>query len=415
MSKRQRQRARQPTEQRSVQGAENALLGYWLKGDDLTLPTGYVRLSENPEVRMAVDRIADLVSTMTIHLMQNTDEGDIRVRNELAKKIDVNPYSLMTRKDWMYYIVHTMLLEGDGNCVVFPTTREGLIDELIPLPPYMVTFPPPMQNDIGAVTGYQVSIQGRLYNHDEVLHFKINPDPDRPWIGRGYRLILKDVVGNLKQAAATKKAFMGDKWRPGVIVMVDADSDNFTSEEKRKELVNRYIGDGRSGEPWILPDGIIRVETVKPLSLQDIAIHESVNIDKRTVAAMLGVPAFFVGVGDFRKDEYNAFIQTRIGPLAKGIEQELTRKLLFSPDLFFRFNSRSLYSYSLLDLVTAGTALVDRNTLRRNELRDWIGMSPDPEMRELIVLENYIPADLLGEQNKLKNIKTALQEGGDDG
>jgi HK97 family phage portal protein len=415
VSKKQRQRARQPTQQRGVQGVENTLLGYWLKCDDLTLPSGYVRLSENPEVRMAVDRIADLISSMTIHLMRNTDEGDIRVRNELSRKIDINPYSLMTRKDWMYFIVHTMLLEGDGNCVVFPTTRDGLIDELIPLPPHSVTFLPPIQNGIGAATSYQVSIHGRVYNHDEVLHFRLNPDPQQPWIGRGYRLILKDVVANLAQAAKTKNAFMGDKWRPSVIVMVDADSSQFASEEERDKLIERYIGSGQSGKPWILPEGIIRIETVKPLSLQDIAIHESVQIDKRSVAAMLGVPAFFVGVGDFKKDEYNAFIQTRILPLAKGIEQELTRKLLFSPDLFFRFNARSLYSYSLIDLVTAGTALVDRNTLRRNELRDWIGMSPDPEMNELIVLENYIPADLLGEQNKLKDIKKALQEGGDDG
>ena len=410
MSKRQRQRARQPTETRSSEG----LLGYWLKGDDLTLPSGYVRLSENPEVRMAIDRIADLVSSMTIHLMQNTNDGDIRVRNELSRKIDINPYSLMTRKDWMYYIVHTMLLEGDGNCIVFPTTRDGLIDELIPIPPGLVSFPPPAQNALGVVTGYWVSLQGRVYSHDEVLHFRVNPHPDKPWIGQGYRFILKDVVANLAQASKTKNAFMGDKWRPSVIVMVDADSSQFANEEERDKLIDRYIGSGQSGKPWILPEGIIRVETVKPLSLQDIAIHESVQIDKRSVAAMLGVPAFFVGVGDFKKDEYNAFIQTRILPLAKGIEQELTRKLLFSPDLFFRFNARSLYSYSLIDLVTAGTALVDRNTLRRNELRDWIGMSPDPEMNELIVLENYIPADLLGEQNKLKDIKKALQEGGED-
>ncbi|SHH37250.1 phage portal protein, HK97 family [Desulforamulus hydrothermalis Lam5 = DSM 18033] len=360
---------------------------------------------------MAIDRISDLISSMTIHLMRNTDNGDIRVRNELAKKIDISPYSLMTRKDWMYFIVHTMLLEGDGNCIVFPTTSDGLIDELIPIPPSAVSFPSPKQNGIGAAIGYQISIRGRDFNHDEVLHFRINPDPDEPWKGRGYRFILKDIVGNLKQAAATKKAFMGDKWRPGIIVMVDADTSQLSNDEEREKLIQRYIGDGKSGKPWILPEGIIRVETVKPLSLQDIAIHESVQIDKRSVAAMLGVPAFFVGVGDFKKDEYNAFIQTRILPLAKGIEQELTRKLLYAPDMFFRFNSRSLYAYSLVDLVTAGTALVDRNTLRRNELRDWIGMSPDPEMNELIVLENYIPADLLGEQNKLKDIKKALEGG----
>ncbi|MFH5187665.1 phage portal protein [Paenibacillus sp. TAB 01] len=392
-------------------------IGIFLAGDDpsILVPDGYVRLSDNPEVRMAIDRIADLVSSMTIHLTRNTDEGDIRVQNELSRKIDINPYSLMTRKDWMYYIVHTMLLAGDGNCIVFPTVQDGLIDQLIPVPPIRIGFPTPPTSETGLTTGYQVSIQGRVYEHDELLHFKINPDSDKPWIGRGYRLILKDIVGNLTQAAATKKAFMGDKWRPSIIVSVDADTSQFSNDAERNKLLERYIGDGKSGKPWVIPESIIKIDQVRPLSLQDIAIHESVQIDKRAVAAMIGVPAFFVGVGDFRKDEYNAFIQTRIAPLATGIAQELTRKLLIAPDLYFRFNSRSLYSYSLLDMVTAGTALVDRNTLRRNELRDWIGISPDPEMRELIVLENYIPADLLGQQNKLKTLKTALQEGGEDG
>lgn len=411
MSKKQRQRARQPTERRNSEG----LIGLWLHGEDLALPSGYVRLSDNPEVRMAVDRIADMVSNMTIHLMRNVAGGHERVQNELSRKVDIEPYSLMTRKAWLYHIVHTMLLEGDGNAFVFPVfSSDGYLEELIPIPAHRVTILPPRQNAIGLATGYQVMINGRVYNHDELLHFKINPDPQEPWRGRGYRLILKDVVANLAQAARTKNAFMGDKWRPSVIVMVDADSSQFASEEERDKLIQRYIGSGESGKPWILPEGIIRVETVKPLTLEDIAIHESVQIDKRTVAAMLGVPPFFVGVGDYKKDEVNNFIRTRIASIGTIIGQELTSKLLYSPELYFRLNPRSLYAYDLMDLVTAGVALVDRNTLRRNELRDWIGMNPDPEMNELIVLENYIPADLLGEQNKLKDIKKAL-EGGDDG
>ena len=53
-------------------------------------------------------------------------------------------------------------------------------------------------------------------------------------------------------------------------------------------------------------------------------------------------------------------------------------------------------------MVTAGTQLVDRNAMRRNELRDWIGLDPDEEMEELIILENYIPSNMLGHQSKLK-------------
>ena len=63
-------------------------------------------------------------------------------------------------------------------------------------------------------------------------------------------------------------------------------------------------------------------------------------------------------------------------------------------------------AYDLSELVTAGKPLVEINALRRNELRNWIGLDPDSEMNELIVLENYIPQDKLGDQGKLK--------GGDD-
>lgn len=357
---------------------------------------------------MAVDRIADMVSNMTIHLMRNVEGGHERVQNELSRKVDIEPYSLMTRKAWLYHIVHTMLLEGDGNAVVFPVIKDGLIAELIPIPAHMVSFSTWTENAAGLATGYKVTIGDKEYNHDEVLHFKINPDPVQPWRGRGYRLILKDVVANLHQAAKTKKAFMGDKWRPSVIVMVDADSSQFTSDEERDKLIERYIGSGKSGKPWILPDGIIRIETVKPLTLEDIAIHESVQIDKRTVAAMLGVPPFFVGVGEFKKDEMNNFIRTRIASIGTIIGQELTNKILYAPDLYFRLSARSLYAYDLGELSRIGMEMFVRGLMDGNEVRDWVGLSPREGLDELVILENYIPRGMIGDQSK-------LQQGGDDG
>ena len=131
-------------------------------------------------------------------------------------------------------------------------------------------------------------------------------------------------------------------------------------------------------------------------------ILQNIELDKRTVAGLFGVPPFLVGVGNYSADEYNNFISSRIMPLAKGIEQEMTRKLLISPNWYIRFNYRSLYSYSIDQIVDAGSAMVDRMAMSRNEWRDWAGIAPRSDMEELLALENYIPVDRLGDQKKLK-------------
>ena len=286
---------------------------------------GYTPLRKNPEIITAVNRIATLISSMTIYLMENTDRGDVRVRNELSRKIDINPYSYGTRQTFMQTIVRAMLLDGDGNAFVLPVTRNGLIDNLIPIPPSMTT----MRED---GFGYVPVIGGKDVNPDDVLHFVSNPDPEHPWRGQGYRIALRDVAHNLRQAAETKRGFMASKWKPSVIVKVDGLVDEFSNKEGRRKLLESYIETDEAGQPWLIPAEQFSIEQVKPLSLNDLAINDSVQIDKRTVASILGVPPFVLGVGEFNSDAWNNFINATIMPIAKGIEQELTKKLLISPN-----------------------------------------------------------------------------------
>lgn len=356
---------------------------------------GYTSLAQNPEICTAVDTIARLIASMTIHLMENTDGGDVRVKNELSRKVDINPNNNMTRSNFIHWIVKTLMLEGSGNAVVWPEYKRGILRDLKPVPPAFTAFVP-----VG-LWDYRVVIAGTEYAPDRILHFVLNPGNYYPWKGDGYHVALADVANNLKQASATEKGFMSSKWKPSIIVKVDSLTDEFSNKEGRAKLLADYIESNEAGEPWLIPADQFSVEQVRPLTLSDLALADFVQLDKRTVAAILGVPPFVLGIGDFQRDAWNNFINSTIMPIAKSIEQEMTKKLLYDPAWFFRFNPWSLYNYSITEMVSAGAEMVDRMALRRNEWRSWVNMPPDPDMNDLLALENYVPADKLGDQNKL--------------
>lgn len=375
----------------------------WLCSDDAygdLCVKGYVPLSANPEILTGVTRIANLMASMTLHLMSNTDKGDVRINNELSRFLDITPNRWMTRFTWMAGIVRCLLLEGDGNAVVYPRTSSGLLQSLDPIAPGRVAF----QAESGG--GYSVRINGVAYNPDDLLHFVVNPDPDHPWQGTGYRVALRDVAKNLKQESETKRGFLGSKWKPSLVVKVDGLTEEFSDKAGRKRLLDDYLDTAEAGEPWMIPADQFEVQQIKPLSLTDLALNESVSLDKQTVASILGVPPFVLGVGAFNKDAWNNFIDTSIMPLATMIQQEMTRKLLLSPNWYVRFNSRSLHAYDIKDLASIGDDQFVRGIMTGNEVRDWLGQSPMDGLDELVILENYIPRGMIGDQKKLNGGET---------
>lgn len=361
------------------------------------LCSGYTSLSKNPEIMAGVNKIADLISSMTIHLMGNTANGDVRIRNELSKKIDIYPNPFMTRKTFISVIIRTLMLEGRGNAVVMPKTKDGLLDSLNPIEPSKITY----QKRVDAF-GYDIQINGKKYNPESLIHFVINPEPENPYVGTGYQTTLQDIADNLKQAQATKKGFMESKWKPSMVIKVDGMVEEFSSQEGRDAILQSYLDCNEAGKPWLIPAEQFDIKEIRPLSLNDIAITDSVKLDKCTVASILGVPAFVLGEGSYNADEWNNFINTRIRPLCKMMEQELTRKLLLNPKWYFRFSSNSLLSYDIETLSKVGNANFKSGILTGNEVREMLGYSPKEGLDKLIMLENYIPLDKIGDQKKLE-------------
>lgn len=388
-------RTKQKTEKRCT-----GQVAFVVSDGDICVP-GYTSLDRNPEILTACRRIAELIGSMTIHLMANTERGDVRVINELSRVIDIDPMPTMTRSLWMQSIVMTMLLYGRGNAIVVPHTHLGYLESLEPIAASRVQLLP-----VGAsYRDYQVWIDGVAKKPGNLLHFVYNPDKYYLWKGAGVTVSLMDVANNLKQAAATKKAFMGSEYKPSIIVKVDALTEEFSSPAGRQKLIDSYIRPQTPGQPWIIPADQFAVEQVKPLTLADLAISDSVEIDKRTVAAVLGVPPFLLGVGGYDRAAWNSFVQNTIRPLAVSIAQEMTKKLILSPKMYLRFNVRSLMDFDLNSLYTVYGGLSDKGIVTGNEVRDIMGMPPREGLDDLRILENFIPADMIGQQSKL------IQEG----
>ena len=356
---------------------------------------GYVRLDQCPEIVTAVSKIAQLIAMTTIHLMANTERGDVRIINELSRKIDIEPCPYMTRKAWMEAIVLNLLLYGKGNSVVLPHTSSGYLGSLEVIPAYQVQFIPDLIN-----RGYTVSINGQTYSPDEVLHFVHNPNKYYPWKGEGLTVYLKDIADNLKQSTKTTNAFMKSP-KPSVIVKVDGFTEQFASKEGRQKLADEYVTGAENGTPWIIPANQFDVQQIKPLSISDLAIKDTMTLDKTTVAAILQVPKFILGIDSFNQKEWEMFVNTTVRPIMIEIQQEMTKKLILSPKMYLRFNYWSLMGWdvkTISDVLLEGS---DRGFITGNEYRDRIGFEPKDGLDELRVLENYIPYDMSGSQKKL--------------
>ena len=357
------------------------------------LCAGYTPLAQNPEVLSAIDCIAELISSMTIYLMQNTDKGDKRIKNALSRLIDIEPNNFMTRKVFMAAVVRELLLTG--NAVVVPEyTDEGLIKSLTPVSTGNVSFIP-------QGSGYYLIVNGVRFEQSEILHFQINNKPPYSWLGHSYDRRLRAVIETLSQASETKRSFMESKWKPSLIIKADAAPDAMGNQLGRSQILNDYIKSSRAGEPWLIPADTFEVQEVKPLSLNDLAITDSVELDKKTVAAAFGVPGYALGIGDFKKDEWNNFINTKIKQIADMMQEEYTKKLIIKPEWYIKFSARSLYAYDINELSTVGINLYQRGILSGNEVRDWLDLGPHENLDELVILENYIPQGMIGDQKKL--------------
>jgi len=379
---------------------KNAAMVFSLADFDKYCETGYTKLENNADVQTCIKVIADLISSMTIMLMENTGRGDIRVKNGLSRKIDIDPYSLGTRKTLMFAAVRELLLTG--NSILLPTTNGGYLDDLTPIPDAEYSF-------TTLDKGYEIRYKGEVFAHDEIIHFVNNPGRQNTWQGEPYKVYLKDVIDNLNTTQKVKKRFYTKDYKPNVMFYFNSDTDDFQGLEGRDELLKKWVETGE-GKPYILPAELIEAKTIPAMSISDLAINDSVALDKKTICSIFGVPPFLLAIGgsrsgssSFDQREWNNFINRTILPICTGLAQELTRKLIYHERWYFTFNLKSIMAFDFEARVSAFFNGRKIGAVSPNEVRLVLGLEPidDPIMDKISILENYIPIEDIGNQKKL--------------
>ena len=79
----------------------------------------------------------------------------------------------------------------------------------------------------------------------------------------------------------------------------------------------------------------------------------------------------------------------------------MTKKLILNERWYLRFNTFSLLDWDVTAISQVFGVLYDRGIVTGNEVRDRLGLDPKDDLDQLLVLENYINLDRVGDQKKL--------------
>lgn len=382
---------------RNKNPTEKSAMAMFLTGTD-GVEFGYHPLLEEQNVITCIDWMAGLIASAPIRLMRNTPDGDIRVHDDLSRRLDIDPMpGVGTRFLLMAWIVRTLLGKGNGNAFVLPEIIGGKITGFIPMPDAFAT--PELDG------WYLVHWKGAIFEPNEVLHFRLWPDATTPWKGTGIKIQAENLAQSLTKSAQLKANLSSPDYKPPLAIFVSSDSD-LSSERERDNFRQKYLDDAKDGKPWILPADFVKMEQVKPLTLSDLAIKDNVELDKKTVCSLIGVPGYVLGVSAFNEREYNNIIRTRVIPIVQTIEQEFTAKILrYRTSDFLRIDRRHLYDYDIKTIAEIDCMLADRGYLNGDEVR--VDLHRDPAgLKDRVRLENYIPADMAGAQKKLNQEET---------
>lgn len=339
-------------------------------------------------VQQAIKCIVDEIKKLNPTHVRYNGNDPVPVRGNLQEVLD-NPNPLMTTSELLEKTCWLLLMNYNAFLIpiyrVWKDEKTGaerkIYDAIYPIQPTDVYFIQDASGDLFVefwfANGYKTTVR-----YDDVIHIRYNyavseymggnmdGNPDNKALLETLRL-----NHNLLQGIA--KA-MNASYAVNGVVKFNTLLDNGKTEAALKELEQKLA----NSESGFLPLDLKAEFT--PLERKTATVDEpTLEFIDSKVLRNWGVPLCILK-GDYTKEQYEAFYQKTLEPLAKAFSQAMTKKLFSDREKSFG-NKVELYPRDLIFLSVQQTLeminiLSPTGGLFENEKRVALGLRPLPEL-----------------------------------
>lgn len=340
-------------------------------------------------VQQALKCIVDEMKKLNpTHVRYNGNDPVPDTKSTVQRVLE-NPNPLMTTAEFIEKITWLLLL--NYNVFIIPTYYTWVDDKtgaerrnyeaLYPIKPTNVEF---IEDESGALfvhfwflNGYDTTIR-----YDDVIHIRYNYSVNEYMGGNfagqpDHEALLSTLQLNYDLLQGVAKA-MKASYAVNGIIKYNTLIDDGTLEKNLRELENKL----QNNESGILPLDLKAEFT--PLERKAAIVDENTLkfIDEK-ILRNWGVPLSIL-TGDYTKEQYEAFYQKTLEPLAISYSQAFTKKLFTQRERSFG-NKIEFYPKELIFMTVTQTLeminiLSPTGGLFENEKRVALGLRPLPEL-----------------------------------
>lgn len=340
------------------------------------------KLYDIPEVRTAINFVAEKVASAPFYHIRADTEGNIQMVNgQLQYVLTVRTNPFQGPQVFWTHVMTTLLLTN--NCYIMPEWDEitGNLKALYPLPFTQGVF---SQDQDGRII---VTLGGSYpFYYDDLIHLQRFPD--------GKQGINKQAVGNYEQIVNTMQGQAvtdsENSQRIAALLQVKTQLKGSDMKKKLEEFKELFLtaenttGFGMIGAEYEVHDLNLKIS---PLNTE-------------LMEAIIGYMYNYFGVSKelithtATELQYEQFIDDTIKPHIYQIEEEMTYKI-FSKTEIYHFNKVQAETIDLeISTLSAKTAFYKEMTygtiMNRNEIRRRIGMPKGPpELDKFLGNKNF--------------------------